>query len=459
MVTIARRNSSAGNSATTPSPCRGPSLVSAFDFDTGTPPDGLSQTHERQNCSQDDTTRMVLEKGTLTSAHVARPVATVSCHNSSTISAHTLSSSTREVRSFTTPLPRTPPQTPHRGRRRSRSNKAPIEVIMTDSDKAGTVAAQEKHPITPPQSPIAFSLRKLHSRSSFPRRMQSCSMPRRPVRLATSASYPSHFVSDFVELPWILNELETSITAFPCAMLQLESPVVQHFCLYGGSSVSCKAETAQVFRRSSLISPPHSRCSPFQPPLMSSEHHGRRQTKDWPTSPTQNPLHAIFPGAPGPLVGALHATIIALNHISEITTSFPSAPPTSRLTKIRRSPAVYHVSRSPRRFRGPLDLSSIAPKARRMLGIARLSRNPLSITHRSSQVQICESGNEPEQLRPTKQGLGERVERVRAGLTDMVGRLVEDIGKRMREDSSDGRAGTLVMALGEVVRLGDKLAG
>ena len=410
-----------------------------------------------QDGPRDGAIRSVLDKSSLTATHMQRSVHAISCHNSSVTSLHS-SSLTCEVKPATASLPHTPPQTPHRGRPRNRSKSTPIKATVTDNDKANTAATSEAHPITPPQSPITSPQRKPLSRKRLSKRMHS-STTRRPTRLVTSATYPSHFVSDLVDLSWILSELETSITAFPCTMLQLDSPVVQHFRSCQGSSTSPKTETAQVLRRPSLISPPHSRYSPLQPSKISSQHQGSAQTNESPTFPSQNPLRAVFPGAPAHLLDALHATTIALNHVCEIMASIPSPNCTSTLTKTRRSSAVYHVSRSPRRFRGPLDLTGIAPKARRMLGIPRQSLVSFSAAPPSSESPPWEHENKPEGSKPSEHGLKERGEKVRGELGDMSRWLVEEIGKRTNNGGSERRDGTLLTALGEIVRLGDKPCG
>lgn len=419
----------------------------------------MSYNYVKRDGLRDGATRSVLDKDDLAATYMQRSVRAVSYQNSSVTSIHSLSSSTCELKPAKASLPHTPPHTPHRGRARKRYNDAPVKAAMTDKEKASTAAAQEAHPITPPQSPGTCSSTKPFSRKTFPKRMQS-SMTRYPARLLTSASYPSLFSSDPVNLSWILDELEISIRAFPCTMLQLDSPVIQYFHSGQGWSTSQKMETGQVLRRhSSLISPPHNRCVPLLAPKMSSPHYSLAQANDSLTSPSQNPLRAVFPGAPAHLLNALHATTLALNHVCEFMTSFSTPTSTSGLTEIRRSSDVYHISRSPRRCRGPLDLTGIAPKARRMLGIDLRSRASLSATHLSSGSQAREHGNEPGESTPAEHGLKERGEKVRAGLRDMSRWLMEEIEKRTNSEGVEGRADALIMALGEVVRLGDKSRG
>lgn len=454
VVTIPRHNSSAGTSPTTSSLCHAASIGSAFDFDIVTPAGGLSRTCVKQDDPQDVATNSVLEKSSLTATQMQRSVVAVACQNSSTTSIHSSSSSTCEVKPAT-PSPHTPPRTPHRGRPRNRPNNKPIKATVTDNDKASTPTTQEAHPITPPQSPLTSSAKKPLSRKTLSKRMHS-STTRRPPRLVTSASYPSHFVSDLVDLSWILSELEASITAFPNAMLELDSPVVQHLRHCHGPSTSYNTETAQVLRRPSIMLPPHSRYSPLQPPVMSSQHRGRAQINDSPTSLSQHSLRAVFPGAPAHLLSALHATTIVLNHVCEIMTSILLPISTSSLVKTRRCSAVDRVSRSPRSLRRPLDLAGIAPKARRMLGIPRRSRVSLSAAPRSSNSQSGEHENEPEESTLAEHDWKERGERVRGELRNMSRWLVEEIGKETNNGGSEGQAGALISALGAIVRLGDK---
>ena len=393
----------------------------------------------KQDGTRDGAIRLGLDKRSLTAAHMQQ---TVLRQGSSVTSICSSSSLTSEVKPATPSGPHTPPQTSHRGR--------PHNI----NDKASAADTQDAHPITPPQSPLTSSPKKPISRKTFPKRMAS-STHRRPARLVTSASYPSRFVSDLVDLSWILSELESSITAFPCTMLQLDSPVVQHFRSCQGSPTLYKTETARVLRSSSLISPPQSRYSPSQPHMMPPNNHSRTQINDSPSFRNQNPLRAVFPGAPAHLLNALHATTIALNHVCEITTSISSPSSTSTLTKTCRSSAVFPVSRSPRRLRGPLDLAEIAPKARRMLGITHRSRTSPRAAHLSSESRSWEFGKDSESI-PVENGLKERVEKVREGLREMSQWLMEEIWQSTDSGGPDGRADTIVMALGEVVRLGHK---
>lgn len=390
-----------------------------------------------QDGPQDGAIRLGRDNRSFTAAHMQK---SVSRQDSSVTSIHSSSSLTSEVEPATPSGLHTPPQTPHRGR------------PLNNSDKASAADTQDAHPTTPPQSPLTSSPKKPLSRKPFPKRMPS-STHRRPARLVTSATYLSHFVSDLVDLSWILSELENSITAFPCAMLQLDSPVVQHFRSCQGSPTLYKTETAQVLRLSSLISPPPSRYSPLQPYTMPPKHHSRTQTNDSPSFRNQNPLRAVFPGAPAHLLNALHATTIALNHVCEIITSISSSSSTSTLTKTCRSSAVCRVSRSPRRLRGPLELDEIAPKARRVLGITRRSRTSLRPARPSSESQSGELGKESKSI-PVENGLKERGEKVREELREMSRWLMDEIGQSTDSGGPDGRADTLVLALGEVVRLG-----
>ncbi|KAI4135853.1 MAG: hypothetical protein LQ347_000306 [Umbilicaria vellea] len=192
--------------------------------------------------------------------------------------------------------------------------------------------------------------------------------------------------------------------------------------------------------------------------MMSSPHLGRAHPNDSPTVASHNPLRAIFPGAPAHLLNALQANTIALNHICEKTTAILSPISASSLAT-RRTSAVYRVSRSPRRFRGPLDLAKIAPKARRMLSFPRQSQVSLSATVSDTESQPGEQKKKPEEPTSAEHGMRERGEKVRDGLMDMSRWLVQEIGRRTDDWGSGGRANTLVLALGEVVKLGDKSRG
>lgn len=422
------------------------------------PTGGISRTCVKQHGPRDGATRVVRDERNLTATHMQRSLLAVSCRSSSVTSIRSLSSSTCEVKPATASVPQTPPQTPHRGRPRNRSNTAAIKATTTDIDISSSAAARDTRLITPPQSPLSCSPKKALSKRKFPKRLHS-STAGRPTRLVTSASYPSHFVSSLADLSWVLSEIEAAITAFPSAMLQLDSPVIQHLRSCRISSTSYKTETAQHLRRPSLTSPLHRRYSPLQPSMVSFPHLGRAEPNASPTAASSNPLRAIFPGAPAHLLNALQANTIALNHVCEITTSTLSPKLASSLAKARRSSAVYRVSRSPRRFRGPLDLAGIAPKARRMLGFPRRSQGSLSATDPDTVSQPGEHENEAVEPPSAEHGMRERCEEVRAELMDMSRWLVDEIGRRKKEWRSEGRASTLILALGEVVRLGDKARG
>lgn len=422
------------------------------------PAGGISRACLKQDGPRDGATKSVRGKRSLTATHMQRSVLAVTCRSSSITPIHSFSSSTCEVKPTTPSIPHTPPQTPHRGRPRNRSNTAPVKATTIDNDKGSTAATRKNHLMTPPQSPLTCSSKKPLSKRTFPKCLHA-STTRRPTRLVTSVSYPSHLVSNIVDLSWILSEMEAAITAFPSAMLQLDSAVIQHLRSCRSPSTSYKPETAQLSRRPSLISPPHSRYSPLQPSMMSSPHLGRAHAKDSPTVASHNPLRAIFPGAPAHLLNALQANTIALNYICETTTAILSPITASSLAKARRTSAVYRVPRSPRRFRGPLDLAGMTPNARRMLGFPRRSQASLSTAVSDTGSQPGEQENEPEKPISAEHGMRERGEKVRAELMDMSRWLVEEIGRRTDHWGSEGRANTLVLALGEAVKLGDKARG
>ena len=229
-------------------------------------------------------------------------------------------------------------------------------------------------------------------------------------------------------LEWTLHELENSLFRLPCKTLQLNSPVIQHIRnqLQGNhdpnprrGSTGTGAKTCD----SPSFDPPHSRYSILKP---LSSHPVSSTMGERPTSPrtqcqrSHNTVHGslrtIFPKASELELDSIHASQIALSYITNVLD--PRSP--------SRSPSLR-----------------MPPKPRATLGFQSLTSHSPSETSwfrsRSSSPAIDEL-------------LRERMEFVKEGLRDALrGLLVETV-----QEDLEYAGETLLLAVGEVVRLGEE---
>lgn len=253
--------------------------------------------------------------------------------------------------------------------------------------------------ITPPRTPSVASSATL-SRSRDPRSRSS--VPDDVV----PKSYRS-FAIRAKQLPWILSQLEDSIVNFPLTMLQPNCPVILELRKQRAPRFACQG-TPQISpstsrSRSSPFRSRHSRSSSLRssPQLLQAESYQSVDSTDLDDSQLQ-PLRNIFPCTTDAFRCSLFATLLALNHVSELLIS--AFPPTSRQFPFK-----------------------VPEKARARLGI----RLPF----------LTSSSLERSQVRF-------RIERLLEGLQMCARRMIETMGGPALGNGDE----VLLKAVGEVVR-------
>jgi len=217
--------------------------------------------------------------------------------------------------------PDTPPDTPNATNHGE--NLPDVLATLGITQKTPESHIEKPRPITPPRTPSVTSSGPL-SRSKDP---QSTT----PITdHAVQRSYRS-FSIRAKQLPWILSQLEESVANFPLTMLQPNSPVifelrkqrVPRLAYQGATQASPSASRP----RSSHFRPRHSRSSSLRssPQLHQAEYY--HQNAELEDSQLQ-PLRNIFPCTTDAFRCSLFATLLALNHVSELLIS--AFPPTSR---------------------------------------------------------------------------------------------------------------------------------
>ncbi len=186
-----------------------------------------------------------------------------------------------------------------------------LETDITDAPR----------PITPPRTPSAMTS------GAFARSRDPQSTPTVPDDVVPKSyrSFPAK------QLVWILSQLEDSVANFPLTMLQPNSPVIYELRKQRAPRLAYQSTTqaspSPSRTRSSPFRSRHSRSSSLRssPQLHQAEYY--HQSADLEDSQLQ-PLRNIFPCTTDAFRCSLFATLLALNHVSELLIS--AFPPTSR---------------------------------------------------------------------------------------------------------------------------------
>lgn len=290
--------------------------------------------------------------------------------------------------------PDTPPETPEDAH--SREKTRGVTAITATIQTLGLRTIHAPQTITPPRSPSVLSS---GTRSQSIDRRSSNSVP----GILSQKRQPSYSITA-KHLPWILCQLEESVASFPLTMLQPDSPVILELRRQRNPRFPChntpQTSPSASRPRSSRFIPPHSRDSSFQfsPRRYHNEYYHKSEGLD---ESDLQPLRSIFPTATDFFRSALYATLLALNHLSDLASSFPP-------------------SRQ--------DSLNIPDRAKARLGI----RLPI----------LTSASIERSQMRA-------RIEKVQEGLQMCAGRLTETIcGYGLGKGDE-----ALLSAVGEVVRM------
>ncbi|KAI9879895.1 MAG: hypothetical protein M1830_006562 [Pleopsidium flavum] len=222
--------------------------------------------------------------------------------------------STKLVSAFS---PETPPDTPEDINYLEETRE--IAAIRATTQKIlESRAVHAAQMMTPPRSP---SLSSSGTRSRNINRKVSISVP----GVFSPKRQPSRFITA-KHLPWVLFQLEESIASFPLTLLQPDSPVIIELRRQRHSLFPCP-NTPQTSPftprpRSSRFIPPPNRNSSLH--FSSRRYHNEyyHQSEDLDESHLQ-PLRSIFPTTTDFFRSSLYATLLALNHLSDLASSFP----------------------------------------------------------------------------------------------------------------------------------------
>ena len=260
--------------------------------------------------------------------------------------------------------PDTPPETPE-----IHESTENLQHILTTTDSIqkilGTCITDLPQPITPPRSP-SVSSRGIHLQTTDPR--ASIIVP----DSMTQKSYRT-FSTRAKQLNWILSQLEDSVASFPASMLQPNAPVIveirkqrkPHFVSKPTPQSSPSPSPSRPLS-SHFLSRSHSRSSSFRFSPQIRQEGFSHQGADLDDNHLQ-PLRNIFPSSTDAFRHSLFATLVALNHISELLSS--SFPPTSRQ---HYSLKVQDKARSRLGIRLPLLTSGSLERAQVRARIERL---------------------------------------------------------------------------------------
>ncbi len=218
--------------------------------------------------------------------------------------------------------PDTPPETPDNidDNERVRNVAATSSLIQTT---LGLPIMDAPRPITPPRSP------SVSSGGTQSQRLNHSELIAKPD---TVVHKPRRSPSSRIkQLIWILTQLEDSVANFPLTMLQPNSPVILELRRQRNprfaSASTAQASPSASHPLSSHFLPRRSRSSSLRFSPSRSREDESQQIADVNDSHLQ-PLRNIFPSTTDAFRCSLFATVLALNHISELLSS--SFPPTSR---------------------------------------------------------------------------------------------------------------------------------
>ncbi|KAI4157229.1 MAG: hypothetical protein L6R39_000734 [Caloplaca ligustica] len=373
---------------------------------------------------------------TLTPFQRLTTVTSLSKPRLTTISPRTPSAKT-DLTQLTTPLegrpalvsafsPDTPPQTP------DVANRIGLDEDPTCSavGKHGGESLETKicYPITPPNSRVPTPFDRLSSSSCF--RKRPCWGQPMMTQLDQATA-------------WILQELEVLLAEFPVTALRLNSPVIERIRL----ATSGPAVLERNIPRHRSSTAPHSRYSPYRP-VLNLDTGARSPHPQQPSQPSRNTnrdvtasaLRTVFPSARLHHLDSLHATYLALYYVTNLPSSDFAAASTSE------GAASPYYTTSAQHSRSSSVASNIPPKARAMLGLEPLAQtSPPPPSLATSWFRASTPELEP--------AVKIRLENVELLLETSVRRILVEIEGRSLGEQDDA----LVRAVGEVVRMGEKL--
>ena len=254
--------------------------------------------------------------------------------------------------------PDTPPDTPDAVD--NGENLRDVLATMGISQKAlEKETLDTPRPITPPRTPSVASSRAL---SQSRERQSTSTIPYDVI----PKSYRSFSVRA-KQLPWIISQLEDSVADFPLTMLQPNAAVILELRKQRAPRFPCQSspQTSPASRsRSSHFRPRHSRSSSlqFSPQLHQYDYYQSAELDDSQLQPLRN----IFPRTTDAFRCSLFATLLALNHVSELLIS--AFPPTSRQFPFK----VPEKARSRLGIRLPFRTSSTLERSQVRFRIERL---------------------------------------------------------------------------------------